>query len=106
MVMGLRALHPKFLETAKKYGTKTPDGAIGISATGLLNRDLLTQLVDAMPEGTWELVAHPGYNDRDLSQVKTVLKESRKVELDLLTSPDTLALFRKRNIELISFREL
>jgi predicted glycoside hydrolase/deacetylase ChbG (UPF0249 family) len=85
---------------------KTPDGTIGISATGLLNRELLTQLIEAMPEGTWELVAHPGYNDRDLSQVKTVLKESRKVELDLLTSPETIDLFRKRNIELISFRQL
>lgn len=106
MVMGLRVLHPKFLETAKKNGMKTPDGTIGISATGLLNRELLTQLVSAMPEGTWELVAHPGYNDRDLSQVKTVLKESRKVELDLLTSPETVDLFRKRNIQLITFREL
>jgi hopanoid biosynthesis associated protein HpnK len=105
-VMALYALRPRFEEIVKKNVLKSPDGTIGISATGLLNRDLLGRLVDAMPDGTWELVAHPGYNDRDLSQVKTVLKESRAVELELLSSAETRDLLRKRNIQLISFREL
>lgn len=105
-VMALYALRPQFVEIVEKNGLKSPDGTIGISATGLLNRDLLTRLVEAMPEGTWELVAHPGYNDRDLSQVKTVLRESRVVELELLSSAETRDLLRKADIQLISFREL
>lgn len=105
-VMALYALRPQFVEAVKKNGLKSPDGTIGISATGLLNRDLLTRLVNAMPEGTWELVAHPGYNDRDLSQVKTVLKESRAVERELLSSAETRDLLSKRDIQLIGFREL
>jgi predicted glycoside hydrolase/deacetylase ChbG (UPF0249 family) len=52
------------------------------------------------------LVTHPGYNDRDLSQATTELKQSRAVELELLTSPATLNLFRERDIQLISYREL
>jgi predicted glycoside hydrolase/deacetylase ChbG (UPF0249 family) len=72
----------------------------------LLDRSLLTHLVEAMPDGTWELVTHPGYNDRDLSQATTELKQSRAVELELLTSPATLNLFRNRDIQLISYREL
>ena len=102
----LGALRSQFLALVRKNGLKTPDGNIGIAVTGLMNRDLLTRLVDAMPEGTWELVAHPGYNDRDLSQVRTSLRQSRAVELELLTSSATLELFRKRDIQLISFREL
>jgi predicted glycoside hydrolase/deacetylase ChbG (UPF0249 family) len=102
----LRGLRSQFLDLVQKNGFKTPDGNIGIAVTGLMNRDLLTRLVDAMPEGTWELVAHPGYNDRALAQRKTSLKGSRAVELEFLTSPQTLEVFRKREIQLISFREL
>ena len=102
----LRALEPQFLNTVKQNGMKTTDGTIGIAVTGLLDRDLLARLVDAMPDGTWELVTHPGYHDRDLSAAKTELKESRAAELELLTSPATREMFQKRNIQLISYREL
>jgi predicted glycoside hydrolase/deacetylase ChbG (UPF0249 family) len=102
----LRALEHQFLNTVKQNGMKTTDGTIGIAVTGLLDRDLLSRLVDAMPHGTWELVTHPGYHDRDLSAAKTELKESRAVELELLMSPATRQMFQKRNVELISYREL
>jgi hopanoid biosynthesis associated protein HpnK len=102
----LRGLRSQFLDLVQTNGLKTPDGNIGIAVTGLMNRDLLSRLADAMPEGTWELVAHPGYNDLGLAQRKTSLKGSRAVELELLTSPQTLEMFRKREIQLISFREL
>lgn len=85
---------------------KTTEGTIGIAATGLLDRDLLRRLVDAMPEGTWELVTHPGYNDQDLAGAKTELKQSRAVELELLRSAGTLDLLRSHGIQLITYREL
>jgi predicted glycoside hydrolase/deacetylase ChbG (UPF0249 family) len=102
----LRGLQNQFLKTVKQNGMITTDGTIGIAVTGLLDRDLLARLIDAMPGGTWELVTHPGYHDRDLGAVKTELKESRAVELELLTSPAIRELFQKRNIQLISYREL
>jgi predicted glycoside hydrolase/deacetylase ChbG (UPF0249 family) len=102
----LRALEHQFLNTVKQNGMKTTDGTIGIAVTGLLDRDLLARLFDAMPDGTWELVTHPGYHDRDLSAAKTELKESRAVELELLRAPTTREMFQKRNVELISYREL
>ena len=105
-VTALRALRSKFLQLVQNNGMKTPDGAIGIAVTGLLDRDLLTRLIEAMPDGTWELVTHPGYNDHDLSEATTTLKQSRALELELLTSAETLELFRKREISLISFAEL
>jgi len=105
-VTALRFLRSQFLDAVKNNRMKTTDGTIGIAVTGLLDRHLLTQLIDRMPAGTWELVTHPGYNDPDLSQSSTELKQSRAVELDLLTSNETLELFHKRNIELISYRDL
>ena len=102
----LRALQCSFLSTVKQNGMKTTDGTIGIAVTGLLDRDLLTRLVNAMPDGTWELVTHPGYNDSDLCQASTELKQSRAVELEVLQSADTLELFRSRKIQLISYRDL
>jgi hopanoid biosynthesis associated protein HpnK len=102
----LRALEQQFRSTVKEDGVKTPDGTIGIAVTGLLDRDLLVRLVSAMPDGTWELVTHPGYNDDDLTNATTDLKRSRAVELEVLTSPETLDLLRKRGIRLISYRDL
>ncbi len=102
----LRALEAQFRDNVKQNGMRTTDGTIGIAVTGLLDRDLLTRLIEVMPDGTWELVTHPGYHDRDLSAAKTELKASRAVELELLTSAATRELFQKRNIGLISYREL
>lgn len=102
----LRALRSRFLNVVRENGMRTPDGTIGIAVTGLLDRQLLERLVAAMPEGTWELVTHPGYDDRDLAAASTELKESRTVELELLTSPELLNLLRKRGVQLISYREL
>jgi hypothetical protein len=54
-----------------------------------------------MPNGTWELVTHPGYNDADLSRARTRLLVSREAELTALTN---LAL--PPDVELIHFGQL
>jgi hopanoid biosynthesis associated protein HpnK len=102
----LRTLEQQFLVAVKEQGMKTPDGTIGVAVTGLLNRDLFVRLVSAMPQGTWELVTHPGYDDDDLQNATTSLKHSRAIELGILTAPETLDILRTRGISLISYREL
>lgn len=62
----------------------TTDGTLGISATGDLNRSTLAAILNAMPDGLWELVCHPGYNDTDLDAVNTRLRTEREVEVDAL----------------------
>ena len=79
----------------------TTDGAIGILATGTLDAATITSLLLNMPEGTWELVTHPGYNDTDLAQVRTRLRASREIERQAL-----LALENFPGIERISFVDL
>jgi chitin disaccharide deacetylase len=54
-----------------------------------------------LPEGTWELVTHPGYNDADLDRVRTRLRASREIEMSALQ-----AVKEFKGIELISYKNL
>src|SRR5580693_5958175 len=77
----LRTLSGKFRDAARRQGMVTPDG-------------------------TWEFVCHPGYNDADLQQANTRLSDSRETELRLLTMPEAKRLLEDQGIALISYREL
>ena len=57
-------------------------GHLGYGTSGRSLR--CAALLAAMPEGIWELVCHPGYNDRDLDQVTTRLRATRDVEREAL----------------------
>ena len=74
--------------------------------TGDLDETLFRIVAESMPEGTWELVCHPGYDDSDLHATRTRLKESRATELRLLTSSEARHILAQQEIELISFRDL
>jgi chitin disaccharide deacetylase len=65
---------------------RTTNGTIGVSATGDLNPATLQQLLANMPDGLWELVCHPGYNDRELDAIPTRLRTQREIELQALLS--------------------
>ena len=77
-------------QPAIRSGTvRTTDGTVGISATGRLNELTIEKVLDTMPEGTWELVCHPGYNDRDLDAITTRLRQTRDIERQALLSTFT-----------------
>jgi chitin disaccharide deacetylase len=102
----LRPLAAKFRDTAKREGLLTPDGTLGIVVTGALDERLFRGIAKIVPEGTWEFVCHPGYNDDDLRSAKTRLRESRESELRVLTMPEARELLLNQGIDLISYREL
>ena len=95
-----------FRRLTKRAGLRAPDGVIGVIETGVLDFALLRQALTSLPEGTWELVCHPGYADANLRAVHTRLIESRERERNLLTSPELKELLEKQNIRVISYREL
>jgi predicted glycoside hydrolase/deacetylase ChbG (UPF0249 family) len=97
----LRSQSSTFAKEVQKAGLHTTSGAIGILATGTLDAQTIRSLLAAMPEGTWELVCHPGYNDADLQCQRTRLLESREVERTAL-----LETIPKSNVELIHFGQL
>ena len=97
----LRTLEPTFRRIVTQEGFTTTDGAIGVLATGTLDAATLNSLLDAMPDGTWELVTHPGYNDADLAKAGTRLLASREIELQALS-----AVAVPSNVQLIHFGQL
>jgi hopanoid biosynthesis associated protein HpnK len=102
----LRTLAAKFRNAAKREGFATPDGTVGIVVTGVLDEKLFRAIAAIIPEGTWEFVCHPGYNDDDLKSANTRLRESREAELRLLTMPETRQLLLEQGIDLISYADI
>jgi chitin disaccharide deacetylase len=96
----------KFREAVDREGFTTPDGTLGIVVTGALDETLFHAIARSIPEGTWEFVCHPGYNDADLQAGKTRLRSSRETELRVLTLPAAREVLTEQGIELISYREL
>jgi chitin disaccharide deacetylase len=102
----LRSLAKHFREAVRDAGMVTPDGTFAIVTTGSLDERLLHRMLKHLPEGTWELVCHPGYNDADLRNIHTRLRESREQELRLLTAQSTRDLLVANGVEIISYRDL
>src|SRR5208282_236493 len=102
----LRTLAARFRDSAKRGGLLTTDGTLGIEVTGALDDTLFRAIAEIIPEGTWEFVCHPGYNDGDLESSNTRLRESRETELRVLTMPEARELLSNLGISLISYRDL
>jgi hopanoid biosynthesis associated protein HpnK len=102
----LRTLASTFRDSARREDLLTPDGTLGIVVTGALDEQLFGGIATIVPEGTWEFVCHPGYNDDDLKSAKTRLRASRENELRVLTMPQARELLLQQGIDLISYREL
>jgi len=102
----LRRFAARFRKYVDDAGFATPDGTLGIEVTGALDETLFRAIARSIPEGTWEFVCHPGYNDADLQRARTRLRESREEELRVLTLPGARELLARDGIELISYDEL
>jgi hopanoid biosynthesis associated protein HpnK len=61
----------------------------GRALTGLMTPTALYAGLRALPQGTSELMLHPGYADAALQQVRTRLRQARETELEILTDPAT-----------------
>lgn len=102
----LQSFRARFRAMLADAGVNTPDGCVGIAATGGLTQDTFQSLLRNLPEGTWEFVSHPGYNDAELGQIKTRLRHSRDKELEILTSPAVREMIANEGIQLTSYRDL
>jgi chitin disaccharide deacetylase len=76
----LRTFHSTWQRIIQEEGFKTTDGTIAVTGTGILDSTMLRRLLEQVPDGTWELVTHPGYNDPDLDRIRTRLRTSRDFE--------------------------
>ena len=105
-VKWLGRFRSSFQDEVQKAGMVSTDGTLGIVITGSVNIRLFQTVIANLPEGTWEFVCHPGYNDSNLQAAGTRLLESRKLELEVFTSPAARDSLERHNVQLINFRDL
>jgi hopanoid biosynthesis associated protein HpnK len=105
-VIAFQMFAAEFRRALKDEGMVSTDGTVGIAVTGMLDQQKLLRILEALPDGTWELVCHPGYSDSDLQAAGTRLTQSREIELSALTSAEIKRALVRRNIELISYADL
>jgi predicted glycoside hydrolase/deacetylase ChbG (UPF0249 family) len=89
---------------ADRAGLATANYFCGIAQTGVLTREGVEQLLQNLPEGTTELMCHPGYADEELRRSGTRLQESRQTELEILTDTRIRKLVATEGIRLISYK--
>jgi len=102
--MGL--LRPRFHRVLEKHGCRTTDHFAGFLVTGRLRTRELVDLLEALPEGSTELMCHPGRCGAALRAAPTRLKESREAELRALTAAQARDAVARAAIELVNYRQL
>jgi predicted glycoside hydrolase/deacetylase ChbG (UPF0249 family) len=100
---GLKLLAPDAREQAERAGIAAADYFCGIAQTGELTKEGVLRLLEILPEGTTELMCHPGYMDDDLAKSATRLQASRQTELAILTDTQVRNLVASQGIRLIDY---
>jgi chitin disaccharide deacetylase len=100
---GLKLLARDAREQAERAGISTADYFCGIAQTGELTREGVAQFVKSLPDGTTELMCHPGYADAALQKTQTRLQDSRQTELQILTDTGIRNLVASLGIRLIDY---
>ena len=101
----MRASSAAARERLRAAGLRTPDAFLdafyGIGATA---ENLLAMLAE-LPEGTSELMCHPGFPDDALLSASTYARE-RAREVEVLCDPSVRAVLARRRVELVGFSSL
>src|SRR5215470_17528544 len=83
---GLSALARRFRQKLTEAGLACPTHFYGISQTGFLDARGILEVLRQLPEGTSELMCHPGYVDVELAKTGTRLLSQREIEASALRS--------------------
>ena len=100
---GLKLLARDAREQAERAGVSTADYFCGIAQTGEMTKEGVARLLRSLPEGTTELMSHPGYADQDLQNSGSRLQGSRQSELAILTDRKIRNLVASQGIRLIDY---
>lgn len=103
----------EFAETAtcvtdllKEFNPRRPETFIVSFYDNGATRDHLLEIINNLPEGTSELMCHPGYVDQEFADKESVYNFQREREVAILTDPDIKRAIQANSIETISFADL
>jgi hopanoid biosynthesis associated protein HpnK len=102
----LGLLRRRFHRVLERHGCRTTDHFAGFQITGRFRTDQLVELLNVLPEGSTELMCHPGRCGKALLNAPTRLKESREHELAALVAPEVRQALERNRIELVTYRGL
>ncbi len=102
----LKSLRPRFHRVLESHGCRTTSHFAGFLITGRFHTAQLVELLEALPNGSTELMCHPGRCGGELRNAATRLRESRERELEALVAPEVRAAIVRNGIELVRYAEL
>lgn len=96
----------RFQHIIASRGYLTTDHFAGFQLTGRYDADELAALIRSLPEGLTEFMCHPGFCTAELMAARTRLKESRRRELEALTSPQVRTALEESKVQLTRYCEI
>jgi len=99
----LGLMRRRFHRVLERHGCRTTDHFAGFQITGRFRTAELVELLESLPDGSTELMCHPGYCGQSLRAARTRLKESRERELEALTAVETRTALERYGIELVGY---
>jgi len=93
----------RFRRVLKKHGCRATDHFAGFQITGRFGIEELVDLIGMLPEGSTELMCHPGYYTEALRNARTRLKKSRERELQALMAGAVRAAAKRNGIALVGY---
>ena len=102
-----------FTETAKcaaelfeEFKPRRPENFIATFYDEGSTLEHLLEILNNLPEGTSELMCHPGYVDQEFAEKESIYNFKRNEERDILTDPAVKQAIKANGIQLISFADL
>ena len=102
----LGLLRRRFHRVLERHGCRTTDHFAGFQITGRFRAAELVELIGMLPDGSTELMCHPGHCGDALRNARTRLKESREQELEALLDPEVRTALEKNGVELVNYGSL
>jgi predicted glycoside hydrolase/deacetylase ChbG (UPF0249 family) len=103
---GVSALARRFSQKLAEAGLACPTTFYGISQTGFLDARGILEVLRQLPEGTSELMCHPGYVDAELARTGTRLLSQREIEVFALRSRLITSFLAGSGIRLVNYKAL
>jgi predicted glycoside hydrolase/deacetylase ChbG (UPF0249 family) len=101
----VRGATPSARDSLRESGLSVPDAFFDAFYGEGATFENLEAILDALPDGTSELMCHPGHPDEELLAGSTYAHE-RGREIDILCDPRIRDRIRRGGVQLISFDEI